>query len=81
MRGYDSLQIGETMFVTGAFMMVTAPIAGALGQKLDPRVMMFVGLGLVALSCIELLPITKDWAFMRAVRPAGDARRRHDDVR
>jgi DHA2 family multidrug resistance protein len=61
-RGYDSLEIGRTMFVTGLFMMLTAPIAGALGQKLDPRLMMGVGLGLFAISCIELLPITKDWS-------------------
>ena len=69
MRGYDSLQIGETMFVTGLFMMMTAPIAGPLAQKLDPRLMMFVGLGLFALSCVELLPITKDWAFTELFIP------------
>jgi MFS transporter, DHA2 family, multidrug resistance protein len=68
-RGYDSLQIGETMFVTGGFMMVTAPIAGALGQKLDPRLMMFAGLGLFALSCVELLPITKDWSYTELFVP------------
>jgi len=51
------------MFVTGAFMMVTAPVAGMLGQKLDPRLMMFFGLSLFALSCIELTPITKDWSY------------------
>ncbi len=62
-RGYDSLQIGETMFVTGIFMMITAPIAGNLAQKLDPRVMMAAGLSLFAISCLELVPITKDWAF------------------
>lgn len=62
-RGYDSLEIGNTMFVAGAFMMLTAPVAGALAQKVDPRVMMSVGLALFAISCIELLPITKDWAF------------------
>ena len=62
-RGYDSLQIGDTMFVTGLFMMITAPIAGALGQRLDPRIMMGVGLSLFAISCIELTPITKDWSY------------------
>jgi DHA2 family multidrug resistance protein len=62
-RGYDALQIGETMFVTGIFMMVTAPIAGRLGQKADPRLMITTGLSLVAISCLELVPITKDWAF------------------
>ena len=62
-RGYDSLEIGNTMFVSGAFMMITAPIAGTLAQKVDPRWMMAVGLALLAVSCVELLPITKDWAF------------------
>ena len=27
-RGYSALQIGETMFVTGVFMFLTAPVAG-----------------------------------------------------
>jgi DHA2 family multidrug resistance protein len=62
-RGYNSLQIGNTMFVTGAFMMITAPIAGALAQKLDPRLLLGTGFALFALSCLELVPITKDWAF------------------
>ena len=29
-RGYSALQIGETMFVTGIFMFLTAPVAGRL---------------------------------------------------
>ncbi|WP_018182684.1 DHA2 family efflux MFS transporter permease subunit [Kaistia granuli] len=68
-RGYDSLQIGETMFVTGLFMMITAPIVGRLGQKMDPRYMMAFGLSLFALSCLELVPITKDWAFSELFIP------------
>ena len=32
-RGYSSLQIGETMFVTGLCMFATAPIAGRLMRK------------------------------------------------
>jgi DHA2 family multidrug resistance protein len=42
-RGYDSMMIGETMFVSGAAMFLTAPVAGALSSKLDPRVMMMIG--------------------------------------
>ena len=42
-RGYSSLQIGETMFVTGACMFLMAPVAGILSRKLDPRVMMGIG--------------------------------------
>jgi DHA2 family multidrug resistance protein len=68
-RGYDSLQIGNTMFVSGAFMMLTAPIAGTLAQKMDPRWMMPFGLALFAVSCVELVPITKDWTFVELFLP------------
>jgi len=68
-RGYDSLQIGETMFVTGIFMMITAPIAGNIAQRVDPRMMMAFGLSLFAVSCLELVPITKDWAFAELFIP------------
>src|SRR3954462_13037579 len=47
-RGYSSLQIGETMFVSGVCMFLTAPIAGRLSRSLDPRVMM--GLGFTAFA-------------------------------
>ena len=43
-RGYDSLQIGETMFVTGTAMFLSAPIAGQLAKLLDPRLMLGTGL-------------------------------------
>ena len=43
-RGFDSLQIGETMFVTGAAMFLSAPIAGALTRKVDLRAMLAFGL-------------------------------------
>src|SRR5262249_4607600 len=59
-RGYDALQIGETMFVTGLFQMMTAPFAGQLAQRLDARYMVALGMGLFGLSCLELVPITKD---------------------
>jgi DHA2 family multidrug resistance protein len=43
MRGYDALMIGETMFVTGVAMFLTAPVAGRLSQVMDPRAMMLAG--------------------------------------
>lgn len=62
-RGYNSLQIGETVFVTGAFMFLSAPIIGALSRKYDPRI--FIALGLVGfvISTFELTPITAQWSF------------------
>ncbi len=62
-RGYDSLQIGETVFVTGLFMFLTAPIVGMLSRKVDPRRLIFLGLLGFAISAFELTPITQNWAF------------------
>ncbi len=35
--------IGDTMFVSGMAMFATAPIAGQLSQKLDPRYVLMAG--------------------------------------
>jgi MFS transporter, DHA2 family, multidrug resistance protein len=43
-RGDNSLQIGETMFVTGLAMVLSAPVAGQLAQRMDQRVMLAIGL-------------------------------------
>ncbi len=43
-RGFNSLQIGEIMFVTGAFQFMSAPIAGALSKRMDLRAMLALGL-------------------------------------
>lgn len=62
-RGYDSLQIGETVFVTGMFMFMTAPVVGVLSRRIDPRYLIaggFIGLGL---SCVDVTYLTGDWAF------------------
>ena len=62
-RGYSALEIGETVFVTGAFMFLTAPVVGILARKTDPRRLIFFGLALFALSTFDLTRITGDWAF------------------
>lgn len=43
-RGYDSLQIGETVFITGAGMFLAAPFVGRLSQRVDLRVLLAFGL-------------------------------------
>ncbi|MGE3876594.1 MAG: DHA2 family efflux MFS transporter permease subunit [Parvibaculaceae bacterium] len=68
-RGYDSLQIGETMFVTGLFQMMTAPFVGRLAQRIDARWIVGFGMGLLGFSCLELVPVTKDWAFVELFIP------------
>ena len=42
-RGYNALMIGETMFVSGIAMFLTAPIAGRLMPYVDKRLMLMVG--------------------------------------
>lgn len=68
-RGFNSLQIGETVFVTGGAMFVFAPIVGILGRKLDPRLVIGTGFVCLIISSLELLPITKDWGFDQFLWP------------
>jgi DHA2 family multidrug resistance protein len=68
-RGYDALMIGETMFVTGLCMFLTAPIAGILSRKLDPRVMIMIGFGGFALGTYLAHFITADWDFHELLAP------------
>jgi DHA2 family multidrug resistance protein len=57
-RGYSALQIGETVFVTGVFMFLAAPIVGNLARKVDPRLLIFAGFVGFALSSLDLGDIT-----------------------
>lgn len=68
-RGYDALMIGETMFVTGLSMFLTAPIAGRLSAKLDPRIMMMIGFGGFAVGTWWASFITADWDFHELLVP------------
>lgn len=68
-RGFDSLMIGETMFVTGLSMMLTAPLAGFLSRKLDLRVMLLIGLVGFGLGTWVASGITKDWDFYELLLP------------
>ncbi|MDQ0467565.1 DHA2 family efflux MFS transporter permease subunit [Labrys wisconsinensis] len=68
-RGYDSLMIGETMFVTGLCMFFTAPIAGNLMRILDPRVMLFAGFVGFGAGTWIMSGITHDWDFWEILVP------------
>ncbi|MBM3521656.1 MAG: DHA2 family efflux MFS transporter permease subunit [Alphaproteobacteria bacterium] len=68
-RGLTPLQIGETMFVTGAFMFLTAPIASRMVAKVDPRLMLLYGFGCFAASTYWLTWITREWDFWELLVP------------
>lgn len=68
-RGYSALMIGETMFVSGVAMFLTAPVAGILSRKLDPRIMMGIGFAGFALGTWQVTGLTKDWDFWELFVP------------
>ncbi|WP_040638767.1 DHA2 family efflux MFS transporter permease subunit [Microvirga lotononidis] len=68
-RGYSSLQIGETMFVSGATMFFMAPVAGFLSRKMDPRIMMGIGFAAFAFGTWMMSGLTKDWDFWELFVP------------
>ena len=49
-RRHDAFEIGTIMLVTGIAQLVTAPVAGALESRLDPRKLSAAGFGLFALG-------------------------------
>jgi MFS transporter, DHA2 family, multidrug resistance protein len=75
-RGYNAMQIGQVMFVTGVFMLITAPFARQLINRLDPRLTVFIGVMLVGGSCVLQAHLTSQSAFWdffwpQAMRGAG----------
>jgi DHA2 family multidrug resistance protein len=68
-RGYNALMIGETMFVSGLAMFLTAPFAGRLAQKLDPRFILAAGFISFAIGSWWMTSMTKDWDFWELLWP------------
>src|SRR4029079_6594184 len=62
-RGYDSMMIGETLFISGLAMFLTAPIAGILSARLVLRVMLFIGFLIFAAGTFTSSQLTADWSF------------------
>jgi DHA2 family multidrug resistance protein len=68
-RGYNALMIGETMFVSGIAMFLTAPIVGRLMAKYDMRYLIAIGLVLFALGSYQMTWITKEYDFYELLMP------------
>jgi DHA2 family multidrug resistance protein len=68
-RGYDSLQIGTTVFVVGAAQIMSVFIAASLSQRIDMRYMITAGLLLFALSLYLTSQMTSDWGFWQLFVP------------
>ena len=68
-RGYNSLMIGETLFVSGLAMFAVAPVVGRLAAKYDPRILLIGGFLLFALGTYQVHFLTKDWDFWELFWP------------
>ena len=68
-RGYDSLMIGQTVFVSGLAMFFTAPLAGILSSKMDLRLMLMIGFMGFATSTWMLTGMTPTWDFAELFWP------------
>lgn len=68
-RGYNPMMIGETMFVSGGAMFLTAPLVGRLMTRLDPRIMICSGLVIFAIGAWQMTWITSDYDFYELFWP------------
>ncbi|MGF7151045.1 DHA2 family multidrug resistance protein [Sphingomonas zeicaulis] len=68
-RGFDSLQIGTTVFVVGVAQLLSTVIAASLSQRIDMRWMIAVGLTLFAWSLWLTSHMTSEWGFWELAFP------------
>jgi DHA2 family multidrug resistance protein len=68
-RGYDSLMIGQTIFVSGLAMFFSAPLAGIVSSKIDLRLMLLIGFMGFAGSTWMLTGMTPEWDFAELFWP------------
>ncbi|GGA28629.1 DHA2 family efflux MFS transporter permease subunit [Dyella nitratireducens] len=68
-EGYSALQIGEAVFSTGIFQILSIPLYAFLAQRFDLRWILMAGLALFALSMWDFTPITHDWGAHQLLLP------------
>lgn len=68
-RGYSALQIGEAIFSTGVFQVLTIPVYTYLASRVDLRWLLMIGLSLFAVSMWNFSPITHDWGAHELLLP------------
>ena len=68
-RGFNSLEIGTTVFVTGIAQILSTVIAARLSQRVDPRKVITVGLSLFAASLWWTSNIGGQWGFYDLLGP------------
>jgi DHA2 family multidrug resistance protein len=67
--GYNPLQIGQVMMVQGCSMFLSAPVIGRLQMKMDPRLVIAIGLALIAAGSFINSGLTANWGFAQFALP------------
>jgi DHA2 family multidrug resistance protein len=70
-RGFDSLEIGRIMAITGVMMFISAPVAGKLSKLMDLRAMLAFGLITFGVSVWWLAHLTSESAYWELLLPQG----------
>jgi len=68
-RGFSSLQIGETVVVAGLAQMAMSPFSAHLARKMDLRLMLSCGIGLFAVSMYLTAGLTNQTGFWELLVP------------
>ncbi len=68
-RGYSSLDIGLTVFVTGGGQLLGTAVAATLSTRVDPRLLITPGLILFAISLWMLSAMGPEWGFGQLLWP------------
>ncbi|MEJ2229276.1 MAG: DHA2 family efflux MFS transporter permease subunit [Alphaproteobacteria bacterium] len=68
-RGYNAQMIGETMFVTGITMFMTAPLVGRMVGRVDPRHMIMLGFFSFGIGTWWFSYVTNEWDFWELFWP------------
>lgn len=68
-RDLNSLQIGETLAITGVAMFLSAPLVALVARRYDPRIVSALGLVVVAYSTHDLVYMTADWSYWELFWP------------
>ena len=68
-RGYNSLQIGETVVVTGLAQMVLSPFTTYVARHLDLRIMLAIGMAAFAVAMYFTAQLTNQSGFVELFWP------------
>ncbi len=68
-QGLNSLQVGQTVLVTGAAMFLAAPLAAFASKRFDPRAVSAAGLIILGVSTRDLVAVTSDWGYWELFWP------------